>query len=148
VGPDDGKVAELLRKGYWTLPDLRDASGLPPQPVHALVYSLYITNGLDVKNAGDVPRLRKRSETPLPPNAQAASAATVQQLRDPSGSFKLPQPSPGANVDGSGAFKMPSGANPLPTSPSGSYPRAPTPASGSFKLPQPNTPSSSAKVNM
>jgi curved DNA-binding protein CbpA len=132
VGQDDGKVAELLRRGYWTLPDLVEASGLPAQPVHALVYSLYITDGLDVKNAGEVPRLRKRNETPANPNA--ASAASVQTLKDISGSFKLPSLTPLPHP------------NPLdPTAPSGSYPRASTPGSGSFKLPQPNTPTSASR---
>jgi curved DNA-binding protein CbpA len=159
VGPDDGRVAELLRKGYWTLPDLLEASGLPAQPVHALVYSLYITDGLDVKAAGDVPRLRKRHDTPLPPNAQPASAQSLSGMgRDISGAYKMPsgahpmpQPPPGQS-EPSGSFNLPTASYPKPPSgsfpkvptgsPSGSYPRAPTPVSGSFKLPQPLTPSS------
>jgi curved DNA-binding protein CbpA len=118
VGPDDGRVAELLRKGYWTLPDLIEAAGLPPQPVRALVYSLYITEGLDAKNASDVPRLRKRQETPLPPSAQPVP---VQALKEVSGAYRISPPE-----ESSGAFKMPSGAQPLTPS---SSPRvqAPTP---------------------
>ncbi|HZS36531.1 MAG TPA: DUF4388 domain-containing protein [Polyangia bacterium] len=69
LGADDGRVAELLRKGYWTLPDLIEAAGLPPQPVHALVYALYITDALDVRGADEVPRLKRRENSgasPLP----------------------------------------------------------------------------------
>jgi curved DNA-binding protein CbpA len=129
VGPDDGRVAELLRKGYWTLPDLVEASGLPAQPVHALVYALYITDGLDVKAANEVPRLRKRSDTPLPPNVQAASAQAVRELsgayKMPSGVSQLPVKEP------SGAYKMPSGASPLPTKDSSGAHKMP---SGPYKI--------------
>lgn len=130
VGPDDGRVAELLRKGYWTLPDLVEAAGLPPQPVHALVYALYISEALDIKSAGEVPRLRKRSDTPLPPNAQAASPSTLKEL---SGTHKMPSgvsPLPMA-TDASGAYKMPSGAFKFPSPPHASSQRVrvPTPQS-------------------
>ena len=120
VGPDDGRVAELLRKGYWAIADLVEAAGLPPQPVHALVYALYISEALDIKSAAEVPRLRKRTETPLPPNARAAS---VERLREISGAHRMPSqvtplpakslsqmeplPSP---IEPSGAFKIPEGA--------------------------------------
>ncbi|HWE30780.1 MAG TPA: DnaJ domain-containing protein, partial [Polyangia bacterium] len=116
VGPDDGRVAELLRKGYWTLPDLVEASGLPQQPVHALVYALYITDALDVKPASEVPRLRKRSETPLPPNASAAP------------------------TDASGAFRMPSQVTPLPVKSHSQVAPLPSPndPSGVLRLPLPN----------
>jgi curved DNA-binding protein CbpA len=139
VGPDDGRVAELLRKGYWTTGDLVEASGLPPQPVHALLYALYITEGLDVKAAGDVPRLRKRADTPLPPNATPASAESMREIsgahKMPSQVTPLPQkshsqmsplPSP---TDQSGAYKIPSGAFKLPSPPhpSSQRVRVPTP---------------------
>ena len=79
VGQEDGKVAELLRKGYWALPDPIDASALPVQPVHALVYSLYITDALDLKGADEVPRLRRRggdsTASPLPTAPPAAAPA-------------------------------------------------------------------------
>ena len=78
-------------------PDLVEAAGLPPQPVHALVYALYICEALDIKSATEVPRLRKRTDTPLPPNATAASAETVREI--------------------SGAYKMPSQVTPLPQKP-------------------------------
>ena len=128
VGPDDGRVAELLRKGYWALADLVDASGLPPQPVHALVYALYITEALDIKPANEVPRLRKRSDTPLPPNA---SPASPQMVRDLSGAYKmpsqmtpLPQPPPS---DPAAAFKLPSGAYKFPSPPHASSQRVKVP---------------------
>jgi curved DNA-binding protein CbpA len=128
VGPDDGRVAELLRKGYWTVADLVEAAGLPPQPVHALVYALYITEALDIKSAAEVPRLRKRSDPGLPPNAQAASAAAIKEL---SGAHKMPSgvsPLPMA-TDASGAYKMPSGAFKFPSPPHSSSQRVrvPTP---------------------
>ncbi|HEX9102980.1 MAG TPA: DUF4388 domain-containing protein, partial [Polyangia bacterium] len=96
IGPDDGRVAELLRKGYWTLPDLVEAAGLPPQPVHALVYALYISEALDIKSAGEVPRLRRRTDPSLPPNATAASPSALKEMsgthKMPSGAFKFPSP--------------------------------------------------------
>lgn len=132
VGPDDGRVAELLRKGYWTVADLVDAAGLPPQPVHALVYALYITEALDIKSAAEVPRLRKRTDTPLPPNAMPASP---NALADLSGAYKMPSqmtPLPQAPpTDASGAYKMPSGAFRFPSPPHASSQRVrvPTPPS-------------------
>jgi curved DNA-binding protein CbpA len=69
LGPEDGKIADLLRKGYWLLTDLVNASGLPVQPVHALVYAFYVTEALDIKEPGEV-QLLKRAEpsqaAPLP----------------------------------------------------------------------------------
>lgn len=133
VGPDDGRVAELLRKGYWALADLVDASGLPPQPVHALVYALYITEALDIKGANEVPRLRKRSDPSVAPNATPASP---QLLRDLSGAYKmpsqmtpLPQPPPAKPGTDPGSYKIPSGAFKFPSPPhSGSdRVRVPTP---------------------
>jgi curved DNA-binding protein CbpA len=144
VGPDDGRVAELLRKGYWTIGDLVDAAGLPPQPVHALVYALYMTEGLDIKSAQEVPRLRKRSDTPnaLPPNATPASAEALKEMsgahRMPSQVTPLPTrsasqmsvlPAPPGPADLSGAYKMPSGAFKFPSPPHASSQRVrvPTP---------------------
>jgi curved DNA-binding protein CbpA len=98
IGPEDGKVAELMRKGYWTLPDLIAAAGIPVQPVHALVYAFYVTDGLDVKGAEEVPRLRKKT----PPPAAAPPAKT------PSGSGH-PQLAGEQPMAGSGAHRMPSG---------------------------------------
>jgi tetratricopeptide (TPR) repeat protein len=87
VGPDDLKVAELLRKGYWLMPDLVDASGLQLQPVHALVYAFYVTDALDVKGADEVPRLRKRNEAsvsaPLPIQVSAPISAPIAVSRTP-----------------------------------------------------------------
>lgn len=144
VGPDDGRVAELLRRGYWTLPDLVEASGLPPQPVHALVYALYITETLDIKSAGEVPRLRKRTDTPLPPNVNAASPESVAHMREISGAHRMPSQvtplpqKPNSHVgplptatEPSGAYKMPSGAFKFPSPPHASSQRVrvPTPPS-------------------
>jgi tetratricopeptide (TPR) repeat protein len=141
IGPDDGRVAELLRKGYWTVGDLVDAAGLPPQPVHALVYALYISEALDIKSALEVPRLRKRIDTPLPPNATAASVETLREIsgthRITSGSQVTPLPQRSAShvgplpgpTDASGAYKMPSGAFKFPSPPHSSSQRVrlPTP---------------------
>jgi hypothetical protein len=44
VSRDEARVAALLREGFWLLPELVATSGLPAQPVHALVYALYITD--------------------------------------------------------------------------------------------------------
>jgi curved DNA-binding protein CbpA len=140
VGPDDGRVAELLRKGYWTVADLVEAAGLPPQPVHALVYALYITDGLDIKSAQEVPRLRKRTDAPnaLPPNATAAS---VEALKEMSGAHRMPSQVtplpiksasqmsvlPGPPTDASGAYRMPSGAYKFPSPPHASSQRVKVP---------------------
>src|SRR5205085_11822342 len=91
LGTDDGRVAELLHKGYWTLPDLVEGSGVPAQPVHALTYSFYITEALDIQAANAVPRLKRKagdSVPPAPPQQPEASGA----WKMPSGSFALPQP--------------------------------------------------------
>jgi curved DNA-binding protein CbpA len=89
--------------------------------VHALIYALYITETLDIKAASEVPRLRKRVDTPLPPNASAASESTLREI--------------------SGAYKMPSQVTPLPQRPPGSSPTEPSGAykmpSGAFKFPSP-----------
>jgi curved DNA-binding protein CbpA len=103
VGPDDGRLAELVRGGFHTMPELIATSGLPAQVVHALLYAFYITDALELKNAAAVvaqqpaapapPRL-----VPLPPNAQAASSGPPRELsgawKMPSGAFTLPQPDP------------------------------------------------------
>ena len=79
AGKEDARVAELLRKGFWTVPDLIDAAGLPVQPVHALVYSLYVTETLEVCGADEVPRLRRKSDSqnsvaaPLPRRESVAA---------------------------------------------------------------------------
>jgi curved DNA-binding protein CbpA len=92
LGADDGRVAELLRKGYWALPDLVDASGLPAQPVHALVYAFYVTEALDVRGADEVSRLKRRGETsgasPLPTAPARATGRT--------GSHSVMTPLPGS----------------------------------------------------
>lgn len=135
VGPDDGRVAELLRRGYWATDDLVEAAGLPPQPVHALLYALYITDALDIKAASEVTRLRKRSDTPLPPNVTAASPASVESMREISGAHKMPSQltplptGPNSPLEPSGAYKIPSGAFKLPSPPhpSSQRVRVPTP---------------------
>ncbi len=87
VGQEDLKIAELLRKGFWTVPDLVEASGLQIQPVHALVYAFYVTEALEVKGADEVPRLRKRSETPVsgpvPVHVTSPVSAPVPVSRTP-----------------------------------------------------------------
>ena len=80
LGQEDGKVAELLCKGYWTLADLSQASGLPVQPLHALIYAFYVTEALELRDATTVPLLRKKSETPAgAPTAHASQPARVKR---------------------------------------------------------------------
>jgi hypothetical protein len=149
LGPDDGRVAELLRKGYWTVGDLIEGAGLAPQAVHALVYSFYITDALDIQPADAVPRLkRKANEPPLvAPSTIAAAQAAAQQWgategsgawKMPSGSFVLPQPNTpkgiprpgqsGTNIPAMpatpppGTKRSPSGTLYPAASPSGSFP--------------------------
>jgi hypothetical protein len=139
VGQEDGRIAELLRKGYWTVPDLVEATGLPLQPVHALVYALYVTEALDIKKADEVPRLRRRDNSvasPLPstPSSGSLPRSTPSQVAaaaSATGSFARQLPTnPGTNPnltparteqsvarklsESSGARAMP-GPNPLIT---------------------------------
>jgi len=66
-GPEEKQVVALLRQGFWALPDLVDGAGLAQQAVHAVLYALYITDSLTVRNANEVPRLRRKAEhSPLP----------------------------------------------------------------------------------
>jgi hypothetical protein len=120
LGQDDGRVAELLRKGYWTLLDLVDGSGLPAQPVHALVYSFYITDALDIQLADAVPRLKRK--------ADAGEITTRTQ-----GSFLGPQATTAKSIPRPGAPPppvAPPAGTPPPAqsnsrSPSGSQPAQP-----------------------
>jgi len=157
VSAEDMKIAELLRKGYWTLPDLVEAAGLPVQPVDALVYAFYVTDALDLKGADEVPRLRKRSEssvaqplpatgtskTPTPPRGEVPRAATPPKGEIPipgRSSSRSDLPIPGR------AATPPRGEVPIPgraaTPPRGEVPipgRAPTPPRGtsSSNIPSP-----------
>ncbi len=126
LGPDDGRVAELLRKGYWTVPDLVDGAGLPVQAVHALVYAYYITEALDIHAADTVPRLkRKAGEPPLVSASAIAAGQTRNEAsgawRMPSGTFTMPQPTtpksiqrPITSPTGVTAHMTPPGGAPLP----------------------------------
>jgi curved DNA-binding protein CbpA len=131
VGPDDGRVAELLRKGYWTIADLIGASALPPQPVHALVYALYITDGLEVRAAAEVPRLRKRNDPSLPP---IATPGSVRAVREVSGAYEIPRQVP----------RPPS----QPHSHVGPLQARPDPASANKPPAQPNDQSSSQRTSV
>jgi tetratricopeptide (TPR) repeat protein len=66
LGPEDARGAALLRQGFWTLPDLVAASGLPAQAIHALVYALWVTEALEVKAVSEVKLLRPSSAAPPP----------------------------------------------------------------------------------
>jgi curved DNA-binding protein CbpA len=55
LGAEDGKVGALLRGGPHTLETLSLDSGLPVQPVSALVYSLLIAAALDDGGAATAP---------------------------------------------------------------------------------------------
>jgi curved DNA-binding protein CbpA len=118
LGPDDGRVAELLRKGYWTVADLVEGSGLPVQAVHALVYAFYITSALDIQAADAVPRLkRKAGEPPLvaptvePAPVRPESSGT---WRLPSGTFTMPQPSTPKSIVKPAIMHTPPGGSPVP----------------------------------
>ncbi len=92
LGADDGRVGELLRRGHFTVPDLVDASGLHSQPVHALVYALYITDALDIQPADSVPRLRRRApEAEARPRANTPTPDLSGSWRMPSGNYPMPQ---------------------------------------------------------
>jgi curved DNA-binding protein CbpA len=134
IGQEDGRIAELLRKGHWTVPDLIEAVGLPVQPVHALVYAFYITEALDVKNADEVPRLRRKpgEQSVAAPMPQAAAPRTdVSVARRvvppmaaaPGASVHLPgmTPPPGTNLRSKIATPPrgvePSGAHAVPQAP-------------------------------
>jgi len=139
LGPDDGRAAELLRKGYWTVVDLAEGAGLPTQPIHALVYSFYITDSLDIQLADAVPRLKRKADSATPPPSEPLSESSGA-WKMPSGSFKLPQPSTGSfkapqPVTGSGAFSVPQPTTPKNIMRPGGPPVVvTTPAQGSAPL--------------
>jgi hypothetical protein len=114
-GQDDSQLAALLCQGYWTLPDLAEATSMPLQAVHALVYALYITDGLDVKAADQVQRLRRKSTPGVAP-------PPVPPRRDVSGASPLPVSMPAGVREVSGANMLPprdagKGAVPTPLPP-------------------------------
>jgi curved DNA-binding protein CbpA len=140
LGADDGRAAELLRKGYWTVADLIEGAGLPAQPVHAMVYSFYITDGLEIQAADAVPRLkRKAGEPPLVAGSPAAPAPRPNESsgawRMPSGAFTMPQPVTPKSI----SQPTPSGGTPVPniTPPGG----ARTPSQPSIPIAGQRTPS-------
>jgi tetratricopeptide (TPR) repeat protein len=95
LGQEDGKVAELLRGGWWTLAELQSASGLPLQPLHALLYALYVTEALELKDAKDAPpRTKTKSEpklaNPPPVNLLQPTAPMAAVRAESSGARKLP----------------------------------------------------------
>jgi curved DNA-binding protein CbpA len=118
LGPDDGRVAELLRKGYWTVADLVEGSGLPMQAVHALIYAFYITEALDIQAADAVPRLkRKAGEPPLVTPSPADSQARPESSgawRLPSGTFTMPQPTTPKSIVKPVVMHTPPGGNAVP----------------------------------
>jgi len=138
LGQEDGKVAELLCKGYWTTGDLAQASGLPVQPLHALIYSLYVTEALDLRDATTVPLLRKKSETPVStPVAQSAPAAPQQPaFGTPTAQMPAVVPSKTPSSISNPMIRPSdlSGARKLPSESSGAY-KMPTEGSGARKLP-------------
>ncbi len=142
LGADDGRVAELLRRGYWTLADLIEASGLPAQPVHALVYSLYVTEALDVRGADEVPRLKKRAgDGPRTGSFAAAESPTTQKttLRT-TGSFTAPA-IPGPAPDSFDQHQAPTPEPRSKDSFAAQQPTTPKPRStDSFAAQQPTTP--------
>lgn len=66
LGQEEARGAALLRQGFWTLPDLVAASGLPAQAIHALVYALWVTDALEVKSTSEVKLLRPSAAAPPP----------------------------------------------------------------------------------
>jgi tetratricopeptide (TPR) repeat protein len=77
LGQDEVRGATLLRQGYWTLPDLVTASGLPQQAVHAMVYALWVTEALEIKPIDKVQLLK-------PGSAPSAVAPSLRSTTAPS----------------------------------------------------------------
>ena len=50
--PTTGASPSSCARATGRSPDLVEAAGLPPQPVHALVYALYISEALEIKVGG------------------------------------------------------------------------------------------------
>lgn len=141
VGQEDGRIAELLRKGYWTVPDLVEATGLPVQPVHALVYALYVTEALDIKKSDEVPRLRRRDNSVASPLPSSPSSSTLPST--PS------QVASAASATGSFARQLPTQSNLTPTRTDQSVARRLSDSSGARAMPGPNpliTPADPRKV--
>ena len=134
IGPDDGKVAELLRKGYWAMPDLIEASRMQMQPVHALVYALYVTEVLDIKGVDEVPRLKRREASLAGPLPTAETSGARPLPTETSGARRLPTETSGARrlpTETSVARKLPSGVEypMLRGVPAGTPPRGVPPGS-------------------
>ncbi len=87
LGADDGRLGELLRRGYWRLEDLVHASGLAAQPVHALCYALYITESLKLQSPQDVALMSPGSvptaAAAAPPVANPVAGAPLQTTSKP-----------------------------------------------------------------
>jgi len=86
LGADDGKVSQRLREGTHTIDTLSLDTGLPTQPVSALIYSLFVAAGLD---SGTVSMPMAPSPPPvvappppvLTPAAPVATAAAIEHER-------------------------------------------------------------------
>jgi curved DNA-binding protein CbpA len=79
LGPEDGKVGSLLRGGNHTVDTLAADSGLPAQPVSALVYSLFVAASLDDGAATprppvpDAPKVTPEAKN-VPPRSMSPAA--------------------------------------------------------------------------
>ncbi len=78
LGADDGRVGAMLRSGAPSVDALSIDSGLPLQPVSALVYALYVAEALDDGSAV-IPAV-----TPSPSPSRSGSTATTVPVMNPS----------------------------------------------------------------
>lgn len=86
LGAEDGKISQRLREGTHTIDTLSLDTGLPTQPVSALIYSLFVAAGLD---SGSVsvplqpapPPYIAPPPRPTPPAPAVASAAAMEHER-------------------------------------------------------------------
>ena len=87
LGAHDAQIGELLRKGFYTIESLTQATKAPQQPLLSLIYALYVTGALELKPATSVKvettpvtfqptAARERSVTPPPPTTPSPATPT------------------------------------------------------------------------
>lgn len=81
--PPEARVCELLGRGAWTLPELREVSGLPSRALLSLIYAFYVAGALELRPtaAGRPRRVVARPaqvvELPLRPADEPLPAAQL-----------------------------------------------------------------------
>lgn len=95
-GPEEIYVVELLRRGYWVIPELIEVAGYEPQRTLAALYALWVTDALEVADEDAAPRARDHiTDLPPPPPAgpKVVDLPIMPARRDPTPA-PIPAPAP------------------------------------------------------